>query len=959
MKKSIFVLKIFIVLGTIFMINNVEALEIGRITHETGATLRKGPGSDTEKLNTIPYNDNAIINSYLITPSTKGCEDGWYNVNYHGAEGYVCSTYISKSTYTIKTNYSAGVNLRNGAGTNYNIYKKIPNNTLLTLSYTNKFKGTGCSNGWYGLNLNTYKNKYACSNYTKNYNKKSNVIVTTEENAVLKETTSSTKGIKINYGQSLTLSEQTLYQGKNCPEKYNKVYYKGKEYYICSSDILNTNNNGLVNFYAGINIRKGPGTNYEKKANLPYNTTIALESLEKFTGQGCSAGWYKLKLNKETNYICSTYTALENKTIKITRATNLNIRKGPSTSSDIIKNVTKNTTLPLQNTTIEKGTGCTDGWYKVKLNGIDGYVCSTYTNLYIKKEETKPETKPEQTPETKPGSDTTTKPSKVITKKSTNSGNYYTISNWTYRVNENYAYIRAKANTSSSLKDTVYLGTELEVTSTVKAGNGCSDGWYKVTYFTNKTGYICKTYVDKYESVTKTDSSYCNKLKKDGFPASYCPYLSYLHSKYPNWVFKAEQTGTTFLSAINGESQKNYTQITKNPYLASNEIAEAGGWRVASDSYIAFMLDPRNYLNEKNIFAFENLSYDEDNHTTTAVRAMVDGTYLDTKTYAGYFVKYGKEYNISPVHLAARAKQEGAANKEYAAVSGNVNTKWNNTEGYVCSSYAKITENKIGTVTSSIPTNIRSGAGTENPRISTAETNDTLILQDEELYKGTGCTAGWNKVNINGTDGYICSTYLKIEEQKNKKGIIKTSSYINIRSGAGTNYEINTTANNKDTFDLLSEEKIKGTGCTSGWYKIKIDGYTLINTYNFYNIGSYGSNPVLRGLATAAGYVDNQDGTPWNTREKAIKYGGKFIAEGYINKGQDTMYYQKFNTGPNNYFPKYTHQYMTNILAPASESLSTYRSYTELEILNKGFVFKIPVYSSMPSQITTHPPVTS
>ena len=91
----------------------------------------------------------------------------------------------------------------------------------------------------------------------------------------------------------------------------------------------------------------------------------------------------------------------------------------------------------------------------------------------------------------------------------------------------------------------------------------------------------------------------------------------------------------------------------------------------------------------------------------------------------------------------------------------------------------------------------------------------------------------------------------------------------------------------------------------------------------------------------------------------ASKYGGKFIAEGYINKGQDTMYYQKFNTGPNNYFPKYTHQYMTNILAPASESLSTYRSYTELEILNKGLVFKIPVYSSMPSQITTHPPVTS
>ena len=69
------------------------------------------------------------------------------------------------------------------------------------------------------------------------------------------------------------------------------------------------------------------------------------------------------------------------------------------------------------------------------------------------------------------------------------------------------------------------------------------------------------------------------------------------------------------------------------------------------------------------------------------------------------------------------------------------------------------------------------------------------------------------------------------------------------------------------------------------------------------------------------------------------------------------MYYQKFNTGPNATTNRYTHQYMTNILAPASESLTTYESYNSLNILNNAYVFKIPVYNSMPTEFTTHPPV--
>ena len=49
---------------------------------------------------------------------------------------------------------------------------------------------------------------------------------------------------------------------------------------------------------------------------------------------------------------------------------------------------------------------------------------------------------------------------------------------------------------------------------------------------------------------------------------------------------------------------------------------------------------------------------------------------------------------------------------------------------------------------------------------------------------------------------------------------------------------------------------------------------------------------------------------------------------------------------------------MTNIIAPSSESLSTYYSYDDLNIDSKALTFTIPVYNNMPTK-TSHPPIGS
>lgn len=131
----------------------------------------------------------------------------------------------------------------------------------------------------------------------------------------------------------------------------------------------------------------------------------------------------------------------------------------------------------------------------------------------------------------------------------------------------------------------------------------------------------------------------------------------------------------------------------------------------------------------------------------------------------------------------------------------------------------------------------------------------------------------------------------------------------------------------------------------TGGGSIAISGYVFPDgesAYNPYNIGAYSNaNPVMRGLE----YAKKQG---WNTKQKAVFGGATFIASGYIKQGQNSVYFQRFNVanGPNKVG---THQYMTNISACYTESISTKNSYSAYGITNESLVFVIPVYSNMPS----------
>lgn len=134
------------------------------------------------------------------------------------------------------------------------------------------------------------------------------------------------------------------------------------------------------------------------------------------------------------------------------------------------------------------------------------------------------------------------------------------------------------------------------------------------------------------------------------------------------------------------------------------------------------------------------------------------------------------------------------------------------------------------------------------------------------------------------------------------------------------------------------------SGSVNGQYS---KAYTGI--YNFYNIGAYtSSNPIANGLKWASsGSTYNR---PWTKPGKSIIGGAVYIGETYINCGQDTTYYQRFNVNKSSTYGLYQHQYMTNIYGAASEAAITSDAYSEMGISKLEKTFVIPVYTSMPSE---------
>ncbi|MCM1371339.1 MAG: SH3 domain-containing protein [Clostridium sp.] len=299
------------------------------------------------------------------------------------------------------------------------------------------------------------------------------------------------------------------------------------------------------------------------------------------------------------------------------------LRKSSNTSSDNLA------TLPFGTVfSILEGSGTGNGcgsnvWYKITYQSNTGYICSSSINLIDE----------------------------------------------SYNGKKGYVagekYLRNAPNTTTSqILETMPSGSEFNV-----LGLTTDNKYYYITY-KDKQGFIYNySDVKIIPDVETTDDDFKKNVLVN-FPESYHPYLINLHNLHPTWSFEAYNTGVTFKNAVEKESPVGVSLIntTYQGYYSTDGgsydyktdtfyIKEGSSWYAANASTIAYYMDPRNYLSERYIFAFEKLSYDENIHTVEAVTKTLSN-YSNLLVYAADFVNAGKDTKVSPIHLATRSAQE-------------------------------------------------------------------------------------------------------------------------------------------------------------------------------------------------------------------------------------------------------------------------------------------------------------
>ena len=235
--------------------------------------------------------------------------------------------------------------------------------------------------------------------------------------------------------------------------------------------------------------------------------------------------------------------------------------------------------------------------------------------------------------------------------------------------------------------------------------------------------------------------------------------------------------------------------------------------------------------------------------------------------------------------------------------------------------------------------------------------NEVRIFQFEELSYNSSTN------NIKGIEKILYGTefYNKKVSYLNSSGesILTSSKYSDLilkasKTSYVSSYHIASRIK-QEVGPFLSHKSISGD----------VSGYKGL--YNFYNIGATSSSEPLGAIKNGLRYARDGNGAsestkkkyliPWNTKEKSITGGAIFIGSSYINKGQNTIYLQKFDVYDKTGDGLFWHQYMTNVLAPYSESKSIYNGYSKMGMLDNSLSFIIPIYNNMPDIMQESPSI--
>ena len=213
-----------------------------------------------------------------------------------------------------------------------------------------------------------------------------------------------------------------------------------------------------------------------------------------------------------------------------------------------------------------------------------------------------------------------------------------------------------------------------------------------------------------------------------------------------------------------------------------------------------------------------------------------------------------------------------------------------------------------------------------------------------------------NNYKVDVVQSIIKNSFMKGNVTFKKDGQDVTMSYAQIIMDAANKSQMSPYA---IAIKILQEVGTNGSNAVTGTYTFTyIDGKQYSGYYNFFNYGAYDTgSAVTNGLC----YAKDRG---WDTPYKAIIEGAQKYGADYTAKGQNTIYFTKWDVVGTSILKSgntqtviassdssnqlFRHQYMTNVRDPNSQASKLYNTYSKNGILEEKLNFVIPVYNDMP-----------
>ena len=366
---------------------------------------------------------------------------------------------------------ATSLNVRSGPSTGHSVIFTVKKNDKVTILQSD--------NGWYKISAANGKSGWVSSEYIST--NISNTNQSTNKKIVNADTLNMRSGASTSYRVIAKLSKGNIVELISENNGWSKVKYDGRLGYV-SSEFLSNIDGDIpdkkpekpsetlpdtiitkikVVTATSLNVRSGPSTSNALIGSLRNNEKVEVISE--------SNGWSKIKYGGRVGYVSSIYlkdvgdsntntnpnpsekpNGGTTKT-KVVTATSLNVRSGPSTSHGLIGTLKHNEKVEVISES--------NGWSKIKYNGKEAYVSSTYLK------------DAENGEVTNPGENQESAKIKIVTATSLN--------------------VRSGPSTSHGLIGTLKHNEKVEVISE-------SNGWSKIKYNV-KEAYVSSTYLKDYD----------------------------------------------------------------------------------------------------------------------------------------------------------------------------------------------------------------------------------------------------------------------------------------------------------------------------------------------------------------------------------------------------------------------------------------------------------------------------